>query len=114
MLKQEDALLTGLAVAAVVGGIYAVHLPTVASARASQPGNIHMNSGRSSATLTASIVVVGASLLAKDPTVFVIGGVLVIALDTAHRLANSTDNRNGKLPASDTGPGAALATPVAA
>lgn len=97
MLKQEDALLTGLGVAAVVGAIYAVHAPTVAAVRASAPNNMHAEAVRKGATWTAAIVVVGSSLLAKDPTVFVIGGVVVIALDFAHRFANNTDNQSGQL-----------------
>jgi len=109
MLKQEDALLTGLAVAAVVGGIYAVSMPTVAASRASAAGNQHIEATRKSTTWTASIVVVGASLLAKDPTVFVIGGVVVIALDFAHRVANATDRQSGKIANSDN---AAPAAPV--
>ena len=97
MLKQEDARLTGLAVAAVDGGIYAVHVPTVAAARASAAGNKHIEASRKSATWTAAVVVVGASALAKDPTVFVIGGVVVIALDFAHRIANATDRQSGQV-----------------
>jgi hypothetical protein len=96
-LKQEASLLTGLGVAAVVLGITAVHMPTVAAARASAPGNKHINSARTSQTAIAAGVVVLASLLAKDPTVFVIGGTVVIAVDFAHRLANSTDNQTGKV-----------------
>lgn len=109
MLKQEDALLTGLGVAAVVGAIYAVHIPTVAATRASAAGNMHLDSARKSADWIAAGVVVGASLLAKDPTVFVIGGVVVIALSFAHRIANATDHQSGQVP---TGQNAAPAAPV--
>lgn len=97
MLKQEDALLTGLAVAAVVAGIHAVGVPNVASVRASAPGNKHLEASRKSTSWTAAIVVVGAALLARDPTVFVIGGTVVIALDFAQRIANNTDNQSGKI-----------------
>jgi 4-amino-4-deoxy-L-arabinose transferase-like glycosyltransferase len=109
MLKQEDALLTGLGVAAVVGAIYAVHLPTVAASRASSPGNTHLDTSRKSADWIAAGVVIGASLLAKDPTVFVIGGVVVIALSFAHRIANVTDQTSGQVP---TPQNAAPAAPV--
>jgi 4-amino-4-deoxy-L-arabinose transferase-like glycosyltransferase len=109
MLKQEDALLTGLGVAAVVGAIYAVHVPTVAASRASAPGNMHIESARKSADWIAAGVVVGAALLAKDPTVFVIGGVVVIALSFAHRIANVTSNQTGQVPSASS---AAPASPV--
>lgn len=107
-LKQEDALLTGLGVAAVVLGITAVHMPTVAAARASAPGNKHMDGARKSNVWIAAGVVVLASLLAKDPTVFVIGGTVVIAVDITHRLANATDNQSGKVVTSSPAPADAV------
>jgi hypothetical protein len=104
--SEGNALVTGLGVAAVVAAIYAVHLPTVAAARASAPGNTHIESSRKSATWTGAAVVVGASVLGKlgagngfASTVFIIGGSVVVGLDVAHRLANSTDNKTGKLAA---------------
>lgn len=102
--KGSDALITGLATAAVVYGIYQVHLPTVAGARASAPDNQHLEASRKSSTWTAAAVVAGAALLGKAgvgtgfaSTVFIVGGTVVIALDFAHRLANKTDNASGKI-----------------
>lgn len=97
MLKQEDAIVAGLAVSAVVIGIHSVQLPNKAAVGAAAPGNKHIEQARQSSTWIAAIVVVGASLLAKDPTVFVIGGTVVIALDFAQRYANNTDSRSGKI-----------------
>jgi hypothetical protein len=101
MLKQEDAIVAGLAVSAVVIGIHSVQLPNKAAVSASAPGNVHVDQARMSSTWIAAIVVVGASLLAKDPTVFVIGGTVVIALDFAQRWASSTDSRSGKIMAGE-------------
>lgn len=102
--SDANALVTGLAVAGVVIGINSVHLPTVAAARASSPGNKHMEAARMSSSWTAAVVVVGSTVLARmfkgsgyAATIFVIGGTVVIALDFAHRMANSTDNKTGKL-----------------
>jgi hypothetical protein len=97
-LKQQDALITGLATAAIVIAVYQQHMPGVASEKASAPGNVHIGSARHSAALTAAAVVGGVSILAHDPTVFVIGGSVLIALDVAHRAANATDNQSGKIP----------------
>jgi hypothetical protein len=96
-LKQEDALLTGLATAAVVYAVYQTHLPTVAGVRASKPGNKAVEASRKQATVIAVGVVAGISLLARSPTVFVIGGAMVIGLDVVHRMANATDNTTGKV-----------------
>lgn len=98
-LKQEHALLVGVATAGVVFGIYQLNMPTVAGARASKPGNIHLESARQGSTITAASLVVLLGLLSADPTVFVIGGVSVLALDASHRVANATDNGTGKIPA---------------
>lgn len=120
--KGSDALITGLATAAVVYGIYQVHLPTVAAARSSGPDNKHLESSRKSSTWTAAAVVVGATVLGKvgvgsgfASTVFIVGGTVVIALDFAHRLANKTDNQSGKIimPAADsTAPPTDAVTPA--
>jgi hypothetical protein len=107
-LKPNDSIMAGIGVAAVVVGINAVHLPTVAAASASDQGNMHLDKARSSSSIIAVAVVIGASLLAKDPTVFVIGGTTVVALDFAHRVANSRNKTTGTVP----GPG--TAAPVTA
>lgn len=96
-LKVETSLVVGLATAAVVYGIYQFNLPSNAATRASQAGNQHIESARKTATWEAAAVVGGISLLAGDPTVFVIGGGVLVMLDFAHRFANNTDNVTGKL-----------------
>lgn len=108
-LKQEDALITGLATAAVVWAVYQTHLPTVAGARASGLDNMHLSASRKSASIIAIGVVGAISLLSRSPTVFIIGGGTVVAIDVAHRLANATDHNSGKIPAAGTD---ATAAPV--
>ena len=99
-----DAIITGLAVAGVIAAINAVHMPTVASTRASAPGNQHIEAARQSSLYMGAAVVIGASLLARvgagggfASTVFIIGGAAVVGLDVAHRLGNATDNQSGKI-----------------
>ncbi len=99
-----DAIITGLAVAGVIAAINAVHMPTVAGSRASAPHNQHIDAARTSSLYLGAAVVIGASLLARvgggpgfASTVFIIGGSAVVGLDVAHRLANATDNRSGKI-----------------
>lgn len=99
-----NAVVTGLGVAAVAAAIYAVHLPTVAGARASQADNTHLDSSRKSSTWLAAAVVIGATVLGKmgvgtgfASTVFIMGGSVVVGLDFAHRVANKTDNKTGKI-----------------
>jgi hypothetical protein len=96
-MKAEQSLIVGLATAAVVYGVYQTNLPTTAAVRASTPDNQHVDSSRKAATWEAAAVVAGISLIAHDPTVFVIGGALVIMLDFTHRHANAVDNVTGKI-----------------
>lgn len=95
MLKPEVSLPVGLATAAVVYAIYSNATPTVADLREGPVGDQVADGSRKLAAWTAAGVVAGISLLAKDPTVFVIGGVMVVALDWWHRHAIEYDPGTG-------------------
>lgn len=96
-LKPDVSLPIALATAAVVFGVYMHFLPPVADVRAAQPNNKNMNSTRREATVTSAAVVAGISLLTKDPTIFIVGGAMVVALDFAHRHANVSHPVTGQL-----------------
>lgn len=96
-LKADSSILIGLATAAVVYGIYQVNLPTTAAVRASTPNNQHVAASRKAATWEAAAVVGGIAVLAHDPTVFVIGGAVLVLMDFSHRAANATDNVSGQI-----------------
>jgi hypothetical protein len=104
-LKAEHSLLIGLATAAAVGVVYQQNLPSNAQVRASSPNNQHINTSRTVATWEAAAIVAGIAFLAHDPTVFVIGGVTMIALDFGARHANATDNVTGQIAGSVTSTG---------
>jgi hypothetical protein len=96
-LKPEMGVLGGVAVAALVYGIYQVNLPTTAAVRASSPNNQHVAGARKVSTWEAAAVVAGVSLIAKDPTIFVIGGAILVMLDFSHRYANAVSNVTGQV-----------------
>lgn len=102
-LKAEISLPIALATAAVVYGIYQTKLPSVAESRLSQPNNQHLQSARRAATIEAAAVVGGISLLAKDPTILVVGGALVVVEDWIHRHADATHPQTGALVPQSTG-----------
>jgi hypothetical protein len=97
-LKGEHALLVGVAAAGVVFGLHQITVPNTASVRASPADNIHVESARKAFTITAASLVVLLGAISRDPTVFLIGGLSVIALDVNTRIANSTDHKSGKMP----------------
>lgn len=94
-LKSETSITVGLATAALVYGIYSNALPTVADIRVSQPGDSDVASAERLAAWTAAAAVAGVSLIAQDPTVFVIGGSMVVALAWWHRHANEVNPLTG-------------------
>jgi hypothetical protein len=89
-LRPETSLTVGLATAALVWAVYQMHMPTTADTRATTPNNAAINSSRQVSTWTAAGIVAAVSLLSHDPTVFVIGGAMVVALDFTHRAADAT------------------------
>lgn len=90
-LKPEASLPIALATAAIVWAVYAGALPTSAAVRSSTAANPHLDSARRTATVESIFVVSVISLLAKDPTVFLVGGIMVIIQDGTHRHANAVD-----------------------
>lgn len=87
-LKREVSLGVGLATMALVWGIYSTALPSVLDVRAAQPDDRDAAGTERAASWTAAAAVAGVSLIAKDPTVFILGGGMVIVLSWWHRHAN--------------------------
>lgn len=94
-LKREVSLGVGLATAALVWGVYNSALPSIAEARVSAPSDNDLNAAERTATWTSAAVVAGVSLLAKDPTVFVLGGAMVVVLAWWHRHSNMVNPMTG-------------------
>lgn len=95
-LKPEISLGVGLATAAVVWSIYQNATPTIADIRSGPAQDDTIDGSRKMASWTAAGVVAGISLLAKDPTVFVLGASMVVAVDWWHRHANAVNPDTGK------------------
>lgn len=94
-LKPEISLPVGLATAAVVYGIYMNALPPVVDLRATPANDSQVASTEKAAAWTAAAVVGGISLIAKDATVFIIGGSMIVALSWWNKHANMVDPQFG-------------------
>jgi hypothetical protein len=94
-LTRSASLGTGIATAALVWGIYNSALPTLADARVSPANDKDLSKTERMATAASIAVVSGISLLAKDGTVFVIGGSMVVILAWWHRHANAANSLGG-------------------
>src|SRR5258705_2184634 len=95
-LRPEVSLPVGLATAAVVWAVYQGALPPVVDVRASREGNTDVESTEKMAAWTATAIVAGISLIAKDATVFILGGSMVVALSWWHKHANMVIPEIGK------------------
>ncbi len=106
-LKPDASLLSGLAVGAVVFAIHSNFTPSNADMQGLPAGNKDVDRSERQATWLSAGVVAGISLLAKDPTIFVIGSVVTIAMAFTTRHAVWTDGVSGLIGA---GPGPGQST----
>ncbi len=94
-LKPEVSLPVALGTAALVYSIYQQATPPIVDLRAAPASDPDVDSARRMAAWTAVGIVSGISLLAKDPTVFVVGGGMVVAMDWWTRPADAYSPKTG-------------------
>lgn len=92
-LKPEGELTIGAFSAAIVYSIFTLNAPNLADVRADDAGNENTYKATNTATLTAAAVVGGMALLAKSPTVFVIGGTMILIETWKLHFANYGSHR---------------------
>jgi hypothetical protein len=98
ILKPDTSVIVGVSTAALVGFVYQFGLPNLSTVQATGSQDRNIEAGRKKAAWTSATVVAGLSLLTKDKTVFVIGGVAVIFLDWQARHANAVSPETGRVP----------------
>jgi len=96
-LKPEVSLTVAAATGALVYGIFQVELPTMTDVHAAPAHNPHVGHAVSVAGWSAAAAVAGISLLAKDPTVFVLGGALAAALTWRAKYAHMYSPETGQV-----------------
>ena len=95
-LKPEYSVMSGLTVGAVVFAVHAQATPSQADIQALPAGTPDIDSAERKATYISAGVVAGISLLAKDPTIFIIGSAATIAMALWTRHSNYTESINGR------------------
>lgn len=97
-LRPEVSLPVALATGTVVYTIYNQGLPGQADIRShGNVGDQTLESVRKQQLWTAAAVVAGISLIAKDATVFIVGGAMAIGLDWMTRANNFTNPLTGRI-----------------
>lgn len=96
ILKPSESVTVGLGVAAGVFAVYG-NLPAIPDIRVAQPNDPEITKSERGASWFAIGLVSGVSLLTKDPTVFVIGGLAMIGASIWHQHANAYDMQTGRV-----------------
>lgn len=97
ILKPDGSIALGIATAVTMYAIYDRSLPDAATMHATDANDINIEAGRKKATMTAAAVLGTVTLLTKDINVFILGGVVLFALDFHARHANATNPQTGNL-----------------
>lgn len=87
-LKPDASIMTALAAAGVVVGVYQIALPSIAATRVNDAGDLALKSAESAALAVSAGVAGAISLITGDPVPFIVGAGLAVALSWWHRHAN--------------------------
>lgn len=111
-LKPEMSLAVAAATGVLVYGIFTVELPNTADVQAAPAHNPFIKNSVTVAGWSSAAAVAGISLLAKDPTVFVVGGALAAFLTWRYKHANMVEPSTGQvtLPPQNAAPAAPAAS----
>lgn len=94
-LKPEFSVMSGLAVGAIVYAIHSNATPTNADIQAMPAGNADIDASERRATWMSAGIVSAISLIAKDPTIFVIGSAITVGMALMTRQANWGESKSG-------------------
>lgn len=78
LLKPTDEIVVAATSVAVVLAIFNNDTPNVADIRADKPNNVNTHKATKMAALTSTAVIGSIALLGKSPTVFTIGGAMIL------------------------------------
>jgi hypothetical protein len=92
---NEEIMSASFAVAAVIA-IFSSSTPNKADVRASKPGNPIVHKSTKAAAVESLAVVAGIALLAKSPTVYVVGGLTIVVESWLLYAANANNPATGK------------------
>lgn len=94
-LDRKTSVAVGLGAMGLVWGVYGQVCPKVADLRVGTPNDADATSAEKAARWTSGALVVGISLITRDATVFIMGGVAVVAFSWLHRHANAVNPTMG-------------------
>jgi hypothetical protein len=102
-LKAADELIVGATAITLVFAIFGNGVPNFADIRADQPGNPNTHKSTKMAAITATAAVGSLALIAKSPTVFIIGGATILFETWKYHAANYGANGTQETSAAQAG-----------
>lgn len=90
-LKADSEVSIALATGVLAYGSYQMALPTVADVRSLESNNTDVQGAERAAAWVSAVLVSAVALITKSPSVFVVGGSVVIAASWMTRHADQVD-----------------------
>lgn len=97
VLTPQGSVTMGIATGVMVYAIFDRSLPDSATMSATPAGDVNIEAGRKKAVWTSAGVLAAVTIITRDHNVFILGGIVLIALDLHARHANYTNPDTGKL-----------------
>jgi len=97
MARPEISIPAALATGTVVIALYQRGMPPVLDVRSGKVGDSNVEAVRKQNAWMAAAAVAGISLIAKDATVFIVGGAMVVVLDWMTRANIWTNPATGRV-----------------
>lgn len=97
ILKPNESVAISLGTGGLVFGVYQFMLPSVTEIHGAEAHNGAVSTSQKKAMWTSAAVVGGATLLTRDPNVFIAGAAVFLFLEWSARHANMVDPKSGKV-----------------
>ena len=96
-LKPSEEIQVSALSAAVVYSIFQLNTPNLADVKAAPAGSAPAHKSVKTAAWTSAAVISGLSLLAKSPTIFIVGSTMIVLESWKYFHANATSPQTGQV-----------------
>jgi hypothetical protein len=97
IMRPEGSIMAGVAVGALVAGVYQLEVGSVSAAGASEANHPILDTSKKKAGYTSLVLVSGVALLARDPNILILGGSVIIAMELSYRHAIMQNPQTGTI-----------------
>lgn len=94
-LDQSSSIFVGLAVGSSAWLAHQMAMPSISDIRQVESNNADIEKGERTAAYISAALITGVALVAKDPGVFIIGGLMFVAISYWFKHANAVSPLSG-------------------